>query len=290
MTIEEVNKENLVEIMKPLSKMKDEIKYLKFKNNIENFLSDTREKILKVSDKIKFEEKEHRYFYEGTECISVSNVVDFFCEFQDFDKITQTYAQRRNLSDWRVVREKWKLKGTIASTQGTWVHQYGEDLNNLLNNYPISDSIKNFALQEDYLIPLHPKASAIYKYFIWLINNKEIPFIAEIKLILPEYGITGTFDQLVYSTKEKGFIIRDYKTNETLTKDFKKPMLPPFEGFNDEALSHYEIQQNLYSLMLRNIGIKVLRKELVWVKDNETFQLIPLHNIEDKLYEAIGRI
>ena len=82
--------------------------------------------------------------------------------------------------------------------------------------------------------------------------------------------------------------MRDYKTNETLVKDFKKPMKVPFIMYNDEALSHYIIQQNLYSLMLRNLGIQVKKKELVWLKD-EKFELIQLPNIENQVLKAIEK-
>ena len=37
-----------------------------------------KKKILDASSKIKFNEDEHRYFYDGEECMPVSNVVDLF--------------------------------------------------------------------------------------------------------------------------------------------------------------------------------------------------------------------
>ena len=147
--------------------------------------------------------------------------------------------------------------------------------------------LKQHCLVNGYYIPIHPKQVATYKYFEYCLANKEIPFLAEIKLILSEHKISGTFDKLVYSLKDKGLKIRDYKTNSELTKAFKKPMKSPFVMYNDEALSHYIIQQNLYSLMLRELGIYTKGKELVWVKDNEQFELIKLPDIEDQVLKAI---
>ena len=144
-----------------------------------------------------------------------------------------------------------------------------------------------YCLVDGYYIPIHPKQVAIYKYFEYCLLNKEIPFLSEIKLIWKEFGITGTLDQLVYSIKDKGFILRDYKTNQILKKDFQKPMKSPFQMYNDEALSHYILQQNLYEIMLNLIDIKIIRKELVWLKDNETFELIILPDIKDLVKEAI---
>ena len=81
--------------------------------------------------------------------------------------------------------------------------------------------------------------------------------------------------------------MRDYKTNSELQKAFKKPMKVPFIMYNDEPLTHYIIQQNLYSLMLRELGIKVKKKELVWLKENEQFELIQLPDIEDQVLKAV---
>ena len=39
--------------------------------------------------------------------------------------------------------------------------------------------------------------------------------------------------------------------------------------------------------MLQEIGINSICKELIWLKDNETYQIIPLQNIEEMLRKAI---
>lgn len=289
MTIQEINKKNIWEIIRPITELQKNTQELY--SQCKEDLDTLRKTILNASSQIKFNEEEHRYFYKGEECMPVSNVVDLFVPETDFDLVAQNYVKKNNiLEPWQRVRQKWLLKGTCSTTNGTFVHQYGEDLNTICNYeigmIPTDLPLKKWCLQDEYYIPVHPKAIAVYKYFEYCLANKEIPFLAEIKLVLDEHKISGTFDQLVYSLKDKGLIMRDYKTNESLTKDFKKPMKVPFIMYNDEALSHYILQQNIYSLMLLALGIKIKRKELVWLTD-EKFELIQLPNIEDQVLKAI---
>ena len=252
-----------------------------------------RKTILNASSQIKFNEEEHRYFYKGKECLPVSKVIEFWVEETNFDLVAQNYVKKNNiLEPWQRVRQKWLLKGIYSTTNGTFVHQYGEDLNticNYKNSIPTDLSLKEWCLQNEYYIPIHPKSVAVYKYFEYCLANKEIPFLAEIKLVWDGYFISGTFDQLVYSIKDKGLKIRDYKTNESLTKDFKKPMKAPFQMYNDEPLSYYILQQNIYSILLSLLGIKTISKELVWLVD-EKFELIKLPNIEDEVKRAIEKL
>ena len=74
------------------------------------------------------------------------------------------------------VRQKWLLKGTCSTTNGTFVHQYGEDLNTICNYkigmIPTDLPLKKWCLQDEYYIPVHPKAIAVYKYFEYCLANK----------------------------------------------------------------------------------------------------------------------
>lgn len=291
MKIEEINKKQIWEIIRPIEELKKDCYNLfsSLKISEQTQLSEWKHNILSLSSKIEFEEKEHRYFYDGEECISVSNICHLFQQESDFDKIAQNYVRKHNLPiSWERLRQIWKLKANQSTIVGTFVHQYGEDLTKIITDSVYESPIKKFNTENGYLFPLNNKSIAIYKYFEWLISNKELPFLAEIKLVLKEHKITGTFDQLVYSIPKRGLIIRDYKTNETLVSDFKKPLKFPFQQFNDENLSIYIIQQNLYSLMLKKeLGIEIKGKELVWLKENGQFDIVTLPNIEELIEKGI---
>ena len=63
-------------------------------------------------------------------------------------------------------------------------------------------------------------------------------------------------------------------------------MLPPFDNLVDEALSHYIIQQGLYSMMLENLGIDVISRKLVHLKDDGTYEKVKLPYIKEQLIEC----
>lgn len=63
-------------------------------------------------------------------------------------------------------------------------------------------------------------------------------------------------------------------------------MKPPFDFLCDEALSHYEIQQGLYSLMIENLGYKVFDRQLIWLKDNGTYEKVKLHYFKDEIIDS----
>lgn len=294
MTIQEINKKNIWEIIRPITELQKNTQELY--SQCKEDLDTLRKTILNASSQIKFNEEEHRYFYKGEECLPVSKVIEFWVEETDFDLVAQNYVRKNNiLEPWQRVKLKWNLKSLVSTSQGTHNHAFCEDLLNICNNNLNNLQLKEFCLQKgpdgnNYYIPLSSKQIAGYKYFEFSLSQKEIPFLAEIKLVLDKYKVSGTFDELIYSLSDKKLIIRDYKTNYELTKSFKKPMKVPFKIYNDEPLSHYIIQQNLYSLMLRELGINVTKKELVWLKENEQFELIQLPNIEDEVLKAIDEL
>lgn len=282
-------KEPIWNIMQPIEVLKEKFNAL-MDDDLKKYLQEVRNKIQTVSSEIIFDEKEHRYFYENKECCPCSYICEMFEEHQDFDKVAQRNASKIGVN-WKWLRNTWKVKSEIATTSGTFNHQYAEDFVHFLwGEEDKISSLKDFCYINGYWYPVSPKQVAIYKYFYDMLTEGEIPFAVEIKLIWKEHLITGTFDLLVFSTKYNCIKIRDYKTNAVLTKDYKKPMFSPFEKFNVEPLSHYTIQQNIYSIMLQEIGIENKGKELVWLKDNESYQLISLEDIEELLREAIPNL
>lgn len=275
---------NIEEILKPISYYKEQSEKYRTPE-----YEEIRNKIKELSSQIKFKEAEHRYFYNDVECIPVSYVCEMFQKETDFDLVAQNFARKNNIPNWEDVRRWWRLKGEQATTSGTFNHQFGEDMFHIVlgEEEKISSALKQFALVNGYYYPLCPKQIAICKYFHDSLSMGEIPIEAEIKLVWKEFFISGTFDKLIYSPVKKGLVIRDYKTNSVMTKSFKKPLLSPFENLNDESLSHYIIQQSLYQIMLENLGFEIKDRELIWLKETEKYDLIPLPNVTDKLRKAI---
>ena len=87
-----------------------------------------------------------------------------------------------------------------------------------------------------------------------------------------------------------GFMVFDYKTNANITDDYSRQknimLLPPFDNMYQEALSEYTIQLSLYSLMLEDIGLKVIDRKLIWLKD-ETYEKVTVPDISAKLRKTL---
>lgn len=91
--------------------------------------------------------------------------------------------------------------------------------------------------------------------------------------------------------KPEGFVLMDYKTNQSLTsaysRDHSKMLLPPFGDLYEEPLGDYTIQLSLYALMLEDIGINVLDRVLVWLKDDGTYETHSLPDVSDRLRKVL---
>ncbi len=83
----------------------------------------------------------------------------------------------------------------------------------------------------------------------------------------------------------------DYKTNGSLTNDFSRGMgkrfIEPFDELYDEALSSYKLQLSAYQMPLEDIGLKVVGRRIIWLKDDGTYELIPIEDYTSKLREAL---
>ena len=84
-----------------------------------------------------------------------------------------------------------------------------------------------------------------------------------------------------------GFIIFDYKTNKCLENDlnlrYGKYLREPFDNLVEQDLSLYTIQLSLYALMLEDIGLKVIDRKLIWLKEDSTFEKKTVPDVTEKL-------
>lgn len=73
--------------------------------------------------------------------------------------------------------------------------------------------------------------------------------------------------------------ITTHNTNKDLYKDYSrtkhKMLLEPFDELFDESYGAYSLQLSLYTLALEKIGLKVLGRRLIWLKEDGTYEIIP---------------
>lgn len=248
-----------------------------------------------------FIEEGHKYFLHGKELPSVSAVTHRYKPEFDADKVAIGYAKKNGQTPeyWK---DQWKFKNLKATTTGTRVHEFGEGLFWLRMGRPdlIPDSAKgSYIPDKGWLIPTRPKEEAVLKFYNEL-PDTDFPVLAETKVynnfnpsappMITSY--CGTFDILFYREIPgrddlSGYIIRDFKTNRELYSDYaktrKKVCLPPFSDLPDEAFSMYTLQLGCYQIPLEDLGLKIIGREIIWLRDSGDYELIQVPNITTRL-------
>ena len=269
-------------------------------------VTDIRNNILSEFKDLQFIEDGHKYFLNGQQLPSVSEVTHQFCAYP-FDEQAQAvaYAEKHGETP-QYWLDKWKFTNLKATTSGTLVHAYGESLGWLRNGHPelITEENKcKYIKDKGWLIPTRPKEEAIMKFYNELHSNLHF-VLAETKVYTGKnkqltnlkQDYCGTFDILFYYKDEEdasksGLCIFDFKTNKELKKDFSREMgkflAPPFGDLFEEPLSYYTLQLSAYQVPLEDIGLKVIARRIVWLKDDGEYELIPLQSVTDRLREVL---
>lgn len=266
-------------------------------------VTEIRRNITESFKNLEFQEGPHKYFVhndDGTieELPSVSSITHKFANEFDEVGISETYALKNGMTPeyWR---DQWKYKNNIATITGTLVHEFGESLAWIRSGFPekICDScVVKYNKEKGWLTPTREKEKAVVQFWDDIPNDYH--------LILPEakiYNTTtvknpyaGTFDLLMYydnknNPEKSGCVLMDYKTNENLYNEYnlkkRKCLKPGFDDMVDCPYSMYVLQLNLYQLALENLGIKIIGRRLIWLKSNETYELIKIPNIIPRIIE-----
>lgn len=269
-------------------------------------VTEIRNKILSEFDGLVFIEEGHKYFLDGVQLPSVSEVTHKFCAYPFNDKEqAERYAETHGETA-QYWLDKWKFTNLVATTSGTLTHEYGEGLGWLKNGHPefLPESCKpKYVKDKNWLIPTRPKEEAVLKFYNEL--NPNLHFVlAETKVYTGKnreltnlkQDYCGTFDILFYykdpeDDSKSGLCIFDFKTNKELRKDYSreygKMLLPPFTDLYEEPLSYYTAQLSCYQIPLEDIGLKVIARRIVWLKDDGNYELIGLQNVTDRLRSVL---
>lgn len=272
--------------------MMNKIKYENAKEYLENKFGD-----------INFIEESHQYFINEDEYTPVSNVISEYEVYVDWDKKASDYAQKHGLKKEDVQRG-WKLNNLEATITGTKVHEFGESYTNLLTGHPelICEGNKRQYIKEyNTMVPTCPKEKSVIRFYKELntgsYNYKPIgaEFKLSTKFMENSRKICGTCDLLfwredVIFPEDNGYVLGDWKTNNKLYNDynrkFKVNMLSPFDMLIDENFSHYILQFNLYQRMLESVGINIVDRILVWLKD-DGYEILNIPKLDDSVIDKV---
>lgn len=207
-------------------------------------IQEIRDKIIDTyTNKLVFVEGPHKYYLDGVEYISVSEVTHKY-KPMDSEQMAENCVnkwmkdQDPSYKYYGMSKEeilaKWKIKSDHACEFGTNVHAFGESMFYYMTGHPedILEECKD-KFDENGPHPSNPQEEAIVKFWDDLPENF-VPVLAETKVFNrngTQYA--GTFDILFYYVEEpespkNGLVIFDYKgldiNTPILTKNGWKTM------------------------------------------------------------------
>ena len=270
-------------------------------------VTEARKLVLDSFKDLQFFDEGHRYILNGKELQSVSSIAHrYFSRPFNADKQAELYSLKHGKTPeyWK---NQWMCNSFRATTLGTKTHEFGESLSYLMSGHPefIRPSIQSqYFKEKNYLADIHPKESAVRLflnelpscYHLVLNETKVYSGKNVISSMNLKEQICGTFDMLYWydgngNKDNAGFIVFDYKTNSKIVDDYNRQhgimLLPPFDNFYQESFGEYTIQLCLYSLMLEDIGLKVIDRKLIWLKDDGTYEKISVPNITQLLRDTL---
>ena len=271
--------------------------------NVKNICENTRKLLEEKFGNIQFVEEGHEYFIEKEKYTPVSTIISEYEQPFDEDRVSENYARKNHRTKEDVLKE-WKFKNLKSTIGGSRVHEFGESYTNMVAGFPekICESNKKQYVDcrgEMVLVPTYAKEFSVKKFY----DEKSdclIPVGAEFKLSTRYMGdkvrkICGTCDLLFYEEDplfgEGQFVLADWKTNVSLTNDYKKKnnicMKFPFDNMIDDALSHYTLQFNLYRRMLESVGIKIGDMRLIWLKEDGDYEIIKIGKLSDSILDRV---
>lgn len=265
-------------------------------NIVKTKVNECRDLIIQKFGDIKFLEEGHKYFIGEDEYIPVSNIIKRYEPEVDWDQKAADYAMKygRKKED---VQKDWKLNNLKSTISGTRTHEFGESYTNVLCGHPelICEQNKPQYIKEyNTMVATYPKEEAVKKFYDELEKNLH-PVGAEFKLSTKylEWAekICGTCDLLFYDSDKDGYVLMDWKTNKSLIKEFSRTngihMTGCMNKYVDEPLSHYILQFNIYQRLLESIGLKIIDRILIWLKDDGTYDRIYIDKIPDETIDKI---
>ncbi len=268
-------------------------------------VSEIRYRILEEFADLKFDPEPHIYTLNGNVIPSVTKVIQRFEREFDSEAVATSYAYKNGKTPeyWL---DKWKYSNLISTTTGTLVHEFGESMGWMLNGHPelITESCKSkYVKEKNWLIPTRKKEEAIIKFFndlpsdFHFVLNETKVYTGKNKAITNlKQDICGTFDLLYYykhpiDDTKSGLVIFDWKTNKDLTKQYNIDngitLLEPFDDFIEQPKSVYTLQLSAYQMPLEDIGLKVIGRRIIWLKDDGTYEKFSTPDVTDRLRDVL---
>lgn len=216
-----------------------------------------------IDDKLTFDVENHRYYYAGVPCESVTSLVARYTPPFDenakaADKARKLRVSRTEvLADWRAVRERAAMLGTMTHEEA---ERIAWQLTSIGTWYPVG------ALAEsdgwlDYNTELFGYPRGVWRFFDenkWVRDAEFL--LPELRIAWPEKQIAGTIDLLV-CTRDGNVTLLDWKTSRRIDPIGWGSMLAPIEHVSDGNFWKYALQLSFYAEMVErrcSMGVDTL--------------------------------
>ena len=234
-------------------------------------------------DRLQFNVTEHRYKVEGLgELTPVSRVISSF--FKPFD--AEYWSLRKCGHDEEQaaqLRDKWNLKGAIASQTGTYLHK---QIENFIHTKETPD-MKCRTVYDGEFIHQEEDVDISKEWSFFRKFDRETeyhPFRTEWGIYDETSRIAGTID-LICSCEDGEYEIYDWKRSNKVDPgeaNYWSSGINGLEHLYDTSYVHYCLQQNLYRYIVeKNYGLKIKRMNLVILHpDFEDYRIVPIPKLD----------
>lgn len=238
-----------------------------------------------------FNEEEHRYYLGIREIPSVSTIVKEYAPFDVKAKALNCSKNPKHEHFGKSPEEIiaiWEEKRDASAAAGTSVHEFGEACFLVKMGRKSEVDIRySDRFTEKGFEARTPKEEAVAKWWDDLDMQRFVPVAKELRIVNPYLEYAGTFDLLLYDLQNHFYILRDYKTNADLFKDFGQKLKAPLNIIKATDYGKYTLQQNLYKIQLENIGINIGSIELIWLLEDSSYQNVHIDDYRNLIVFAM---
>lgn len=225
---------------------------------------------------VTYYDEPHKYYVDGKPLTSVTTLIHKYEDEFDEEYWSDYKSKEIGISQ-KEVKYAWKFINERATTKGSIIHDYAENL--FLNKvfpYPKEKIIKHFG--QDVVWDEYIKTKKHVDNFYNLVKGILIPIRTELVVFDREYFIGGMVDILFFNRKSGMFEIWDYKTNKDFTfeNQYGNHLKGKLYLLEDCDLEKYSLQLATYKYIIEKYcNIKLGQSHLVWLSHlNDNFQVI----------------
>lgn len=222
----------------------------------------------------KFFEEDHHYEYKGQRVgISVTRLIEEYCNEFDAETIAEKVAAKENKTTQQVLNE-WEYKNKFACEKGSTCHEFAQSLwsGNEYNELLFDGSMEYI----NAVNKIQNQAKQFYKDYQDRLEHLADEFVIGSE----EYDIASAIDHIFINKVTGGLVLVDYKTNSDIHKSEKyaKNMKVPLSHLKDFTLNHYYIQLPIYKYLVEKYtNLKFEEMFIVYFSENiENYEIIPV--------------